>query len=50
MRRLFHTAETVFLAGGKKWILGGDKPTVADIMGRPPHPCLPSSLTISISY
>ncbi|KAF8429120.1 hypothetical protein EV426DRAFT_583773 [Tirmania nivea] len=32
MHRLFHTVETAFLAGGKKWILGGDKPTVVDLM------------------
>ncbi|RPB20501.1 hypothetical protein L211DRAFT_829254 [Terfezia boudieri ATCC MYA-4762] len=32
MRRLFHAVETIFLGGGKKWILSGDKPTVADLM------------------
>ncbi|KAF8457529.1 hypothetical protein BGX38DRAFT_1265819 [Terfezia claveryi] len=32
MRLLFHVVETIFLGGGKKWILSGDKPTVADLM------------------
>ncbi|KAF8463852.1 hypothetical protein BDZ91DRAFT_698154 [Kalaharituber pfeilii] len=52
LRRFFHTVEHTFLAGNKQWILGGDKPTLADIMAIwPLHwlTTLPGSLSPSIT-
>ncbi|KAF2793259.1 hypothetical protein K505DRAFT_306107 [Melanomma pulvis-pyrius CBS 109.77] len=33
MRQAFEILESTFLADGRKWILGGDSPTVADVDG-----------------
>lgn len=34
MRRLFDWVERVLLREGRKWVLGGEAPTVADIVGK----------------
>ena len=34
MRRQFDWVERVLLRGGRKWVLGGESPTVADLVGK----------------